>query len=247
MVNVNIKATDGKKAKQASFKRKTASVARARDTVMSARRGLGPARAIRGELKFHDIDWDESQADHSAGVISNTSSLVLIGQGVTSTTRIGRKAVIENIGWRGKLQLGLNAGSALQAPQTVRLMLVQDKQANGAASTISGSPNGVLSSANYQAFNELVNKDRFFVLMDKVFTFNAQAGAGDGTANDSAPVDENFSFFKKVNIPIEYSGTATPSVITELRSNNIFGIFISSTSAGSVSMDSKFRFRFSDG
>ncbi len=204
----------------------------------------GPAAG--GELKFHDIDWDEAAADLSAGVISNTSSLVLIGQGVTESTRIGRKAVIKSIGWRGALALQPLAGAALQPPATIRMILVQDSQCNGAAPAVSGT-NGLLVAANYQSFNTLINKGRFRVLMDKSFNMNCMAGAGDGAANDSAPFRKTFSYFKKCNIPIEYSGTATPSVITELRTNNIFGIMISSSSGSTVNLDSKFRFRFADG
>ncbi len=197
-----------------------------------------------GELKFHDIDWNEAAADLSAGVISNTSSLVLIGQGVTESTRIGRKAVIRSIGWRGKLQLELTA--AVQTANTIRMMIIQDKQCNGAAPVVS-TVSGVLESANYQSFNNLANKGRFKVLYDKFFNMNLLAAAGNGTANDSASVDRSFSFFKKCNIPMEYSGVADPSVITEVRTNNIFGLMISNSSLSTVSLDSKLRFRFSDG
>ncbi len=196
------------------------------------------------ELKFHDIDWDQAAADLSAGVISNTSSLVLIGQSVTESTRIGRKAVVRSIGWRARLSM---PGAAdLASEQTVRMMIIKDGQCNGAAPAVSTTA-GVLSSANYQSFNNLANKGRFQILFDKVFTFNIQGSAGNGTANDSAIVQRNFTFFKKCNIPIEYSGVANPSVITEVRTNNIFGLMITATSASTVSLDSKLRFRFSDG
>ncbi len=208
-------------------------------------RGGRRAVANGAELKFHDIDWDEAVADFTAGVISNTSSLVLIGQSVTESTRIGRKAVIKSIGWRGQLKLAADAGASTTGPQTVRLILVQDKQCNGAAPAVSGT-NGLLQSANFQSFNDLTNKGRFAVLSDQVFTLNALAAAGDGTANDTAAVSENFTFFKSCDIPIEYSGTANPSIIDEVRTNNIFGIMITDNSGSTVSLDSKFRFRFTD-
>ncbi len=199
-----------------------------------------------GELKFHDIDWDEAVADMSAGVISNVSSLVLIGQGITESTRIGRKAVIHSIGWRGKLNLEAVAGTVTGAPQTIRLMLVQDTQCNGAAPAVS-TDSGVLETASYQSFNNLSNKGRFKTLFDKTIAMNPMAGAGNGTANDTAPVDRNFTFFKKCRIPIEYSGVANPSVITEVRTNNIFGIMIINNTFSGTNLQSKFRFRFSDG
>ncbi len=203
----------------------------------------GPARG--GELKFHDIDWDEAVADMSNGVISNTSSLVLIGQGITEKTRIGRKCTIKSIGWRGELQLAKLAGTELQDGASVRLMICLDTQCNGAAPSPAGT-NGVLAANDFQAFNNLTNKGRFTVLCDKVFSMNAQAGAGNGTADDCPMSRRSFSFFKKVNIVMEYSGTASPSDITEIRTNNIFGIMITGDSASTVSLGSKLRFRFSD-
>ncbi len=223
---------------------------RARTTLPPAwgrSRPAGRRATTNVELKFLDVDWDEAAANQSAGVISNTSSLVFIGQGVTESTRIGRKAVIKNIGWRGQLQLnGTDASATIQIAQTVRLMLVQDTQCNGAAPTVTGV-GGVLASANYQAFNNLVNKGRFRVLMDKVVTLNPQAGAGNGTANDTSSVQENFTWFKACDIPIEYSGVTDPSVIADIRTNNIFGILINSGTGSVVQMDSKLRFRFADG
>jgi len=200
-------------------------------------------KATDVELKFHDIDWDESAADMSAGVISNTDSLIKIGQGITESIRIGRKAVLKSVGWRGKLQLV--TANAISAPQVIRLLLVVDTQCNGSAPTVTGN-DGLLETANYQSFNDLNNKDRFKVLSDKSYTLNAEAIAGNGTDNDSAPVDRTFSVFKSLDLPIEYSGTANPSVIAEIRTNNVFGIMIASTAVNSVTLDSKFRFRFTE-
>lgn len=237
--------------KHARFAAATARMTRGRYAGISRKVGYygrypGAGTMAPTELKFHDIDWDEAAADQSAGKISNTTSLVLIGQGITESTRIGRKAVIKSIGWRGRLTLSAFAGSTVQLPNVVRMMLVHDTQCNGAAPAVTGS-GGVLVQANYQAFNELVNKGRYRVLMDKTYSINARAAAGDGAVNDSGSTMQTFSFYKKCDIPIEYSGTADPAAITEVRTNNIFGIMITSASTANIALDSKFRFRFLDG
>ncbi len=204
----------------------------------------GPVRG--GELKFHDVDYNQAVGDLSAGVIANSGSFVFIGQGVTEKTRIGRKCTIRSISWRGECQMTKLASTELQDGATIRLMIVQDTQANGATAAVTGS-GGVLASADFQSFNNLVNKGRFTVLKDKVITMNATAGAGNGTADDTPMSRRSFTWFKKgLNIPIEYSGTADPSVITEIRTNNIFGIAITGDTASTISMGSKLRFRFSD-
>lgn len=208
-------------------------------------RGFTGRRAAAGdagpELKFHDVDVDQAAADISAGVILNTSSINLIAQGTQENQRIGRKCVVRSINWRGKLQLIANAGSVLASPESVRLMVVLDKQCNGAAPTVTG----VLESADHQSFNNLANKSRFRTLSDKTYDMNAIAGAGNGTADDTAAYDCSFSFFKAVNLPLEFDSTA--GAITEIRSNNLFILMIGSTAFSSVELESKMRLRFSDG
>ncbi len=194
------------------------------------------------ELKFHDIDVDQAVADLSAGVIVNAGSINLIGQNITESTRIGRKCVVRSIGWRGSLLLASLQGTTVQATYELRTIMYLDKQANGVTAAVGD----ILQSANYHSFNNLANKSRFVTLMDKNYTVAPQVAAGNGTADDTGAHSRPFSFFKKVNIPLEFSGTADPSVMTELRSNNIGILFISLTGSSILSIDSKVRLRFSD-
>ncbi len=191
------------------------------------------------ELKFHDIDVDDAVIAQN-GTIQNGGSVCLIGQGVTEGTRTGRKAVVRSIGWRFNMTLSTQASIANSA-DVVRVLMYLDKQANGATATVTD----ILESDNYQSFNNLGNKSRFLTLMDRTYDLSAQAGAGDGTTNDTGPVEESDTFFKKCNIPLEFSGVANPSVITEVRSNNI-GVLLLSKNGGLVVFDSKVRLRFSD-
>ncbi len=203
--------------------------------------GLGSGQ----ELKFHDIDMDLAPADYSLGIIGNTDSVVKIGQGLTESTRIGRKCVIRSIGWRGDIILDGQSVAGVGVGTTPRLMLVQDTQANGAAPAVSGI-GGVLESADWRSFNNLSNKGRYKVLWDKRFSLNPSAAAGNGTANDVSGRRQAFQFFKKCAIPLEFSGVANPAAITELRTNNIFCILILNNGSALTQMQSKFRFRFSD-
>ncbi len=191
------------------------------------------------ELKFHDVDVDQAVADLSAGVILNTSTINIIPQNVTEKGRVGRKCTIKSVNWRG--QLSLAAGSTIGSSQSVRLMVVLDKQANGAAPTVAG----VLESANYQSFNNLANKGRFRTLMDRTYAMNVQAAGGNGTANDSANYLATVEFFKSVNIPLEFTGA--DGTIDEITSNNLFVFMITGTAGSLISLDSKIRLRFTDG
>ncbi len=197
------------------------------------------ARIANGsELKFHDVDVDQAAADLSAGVILNSSTINIIPQNVTEKGRVGRKCNIKSVNWRG--QLSLAAGSTIGSSQSVRLMVVLDKQANGAAPTVAG----VLESANYQSFNNLANKGRFRTLMDRTYAMNVQAAGGNGTSNDSANMLQTVEFFKAVNIPLEFTGA--DGTIDEITSNNLFILMITGTAGSLISLDSKVRLRFSD-
>lgn len=206
------------------------------------------AQLLGGESKFFDEDVDQAVGDLSAGVILNggtAGTLNAIPQGVTSTTRVGRKATIKAIGWRGTVSMEPVASTQTPVQGVVRLMLVLDRQANGATATVTGNPSGLLASANYQSFNNLANKDRFRVLMDRTFDFETPSGAGDGTvANDWGGKLCSFTFFKNVDIPLEFNSTT--GALTEINSNNLFGVMIASSASSVFSLDSKMRLRFSD-
>ncbi len=199
----------------------------------------GRTATVATELKFHDIDVNDTTIT-STGEILNAGTVNIIAQGTTESQRIGRKCTIKSINWRFDIVRNENAGS--WDSEVVRVLMYLDKQANGAAATVTG----ILESADYQSFNNLSNKGRFRTIMDKKYILKPHAGAGDGTTNifnDDLVYDE---FFKQVNITIEYDNSATTGVLTTIRSNNIGVLVISKQGTGTV-FNSKLRLRFADG
>ncbi len=191
------------------------------------------------EKKFHDLDVDDAQVAAN-GTIQTSGTIIVIPQGVTEKQRIGRKCIIKNINWRYTISIPEQDAQATPASgDTVRVILYLDKQCNGATATAVG----ILESDNYQSFNNLANKQRFKILMDKTYTLNYAGLASDGAGVVSqAQVQLNDSFFKKCSIPIEYDSTT--GAITEIRSNNL-GIMLQGQN-GSAKFESKMRMRFSD-
>ncbi len=204
----------------------------ARGRAVDTRRSM--KRATAGEVKFHDVDVDD--ATIAAGGTIVASSLVQIAQGVGESQRIGRRCTITSLGLRYRIVSAATAGASLLGSDVVRVLVYLDKQANGAAAAVTD----ILESAEFHSFNNLANKDRFRTLHDKVYALNAQAGAGDGTTNDAAGVNEYAEFYTKMNVVIEYNSTA--GAVSEIRSNNI-GILLLSAS-GLYTFDSKVRIRF---
>ena len=188
----------------------------------------------RSEQKFHDLELNANLA--GAGAV--TDSLNLIAQNVTESGRIGRKCTISNVSWRYSISLPeIDAVATPASPDVVRVIVFLDKQCNGATATVTD----VLESANFQSFNNLANKSRFRTLMDRTHNINYLTLASDGAAVvSSANVREDFSWYKKCSIPLEFDGVT--GAITELRSNNIGVLLISRD--GLATLDSKFRLRF---
>ncbi len=225
----------------------TATPWKRRDSRIAARAGAARstrtfgARAVQrapvGELKFLDVDVDDAVVAVNGTVISG--SLPTIAQGVTENTRIGRKCTIASINWRYTYSIGVTA--SMQNGETVRLMLVLDKQCNGAAAGLAD----IFETDHYQSFNNLANKGRFRTLMDRTIDINPQAAGGNGTANDTAGVNVSGSFFTKCKIPIEYDTSVSTGDVGSIRSNNLLVIGFGKT-GGICVFDSKVRLRFTD-
>lgn len=191
-----------------------------------------------GELKFFDLDINDT--DVAAGGTIAQVSCNVIAQGTTESTRIGRKLIIHSIGWRFNISLpAIDQGVA--GSDMVRVILYLDKQCNGATATVTG----ILETSDFQSFNNLANKSRFITLMDKQYTVKHHGGAYDGTGTDWAADEINATFFKKVQIPIEYDNSFATGVITTIRTNNIGVLLVGR--AGIAGFSSKMRLRFSDG
>ncbi len=249
MVLVNIKSTNGGKAKAASRARHVTSVAKARETIRAGQRGIVRTSGYYGkfpqgqtvsggELKFFDLDIDDAVVAAS-GVIAQ-DSCNKIAQGVTEVQRVGRKCTIKAVNWRYLLILPQQDAQATPAPgESIRVIVYLDKQCNGATATNTG----ILESADFQSFNNLANKNRFTILMDKTHSVNYNTLGSDGAGVISSnQVLKNYQWYKKCNIPIEFD--AATGAITEIRSNNIGVLLVSQN--GTVGFFSKMRLRFTD-
>lgn len=189
------------------------------------------------EKKFHDINIVDASIAVNGTVIGN--SLVGIAQGVTQSTRIGRKMMVVAIGFRFDLELLAATGATAQNGEIVRVILFWDKQCNGTVSTVTD----MLASDSYLSYTSLANSGRYEFLLDKTFIVNQAGGAGNGTANDFGNVLRHHKMYKKLKVPIEYSGTA--GATSELRTNN-FGIMVLSRDGSIAALDGKVRVRFTD-
>lgn len=188
------------------------------------------------EQKFFE-DTQDVTVITTAGIISYIS-LNRIPQGVTESTRVGRKCVLTKIMLRGYIQATPVLGTSVPCAYT-RIIVYLDKQANGATAIVTD----ILETADEKSFNNLSNSGRFHILKDKNLTLNTHYGAGTDTLNYMVP----FRFFHKCRYPLEFSSTT--GAITELRSNNVGVLAITGVASGTVApqvLVLTSRVRFSD-
>ncbi len=159
-----------------------------------------------------------------------------IGQNTTEQGRIGRKIVIKSIQLR--IHLLLN-NPTTPVHDIVRIVLLIDKQANGAIPT---ETNIMATLGNIGSFHQLENQGRFIFLMDEYFTMTTGGGAGNGTTNVFADVSLYIKRYFKLHLPIEYSGTV--GAITEIQSNNIMLMAISHAGLAQMGVDGLTRIRY---
>lgn len=121
---------------------------------------------------------------------SSTGTINLINgvaQGTDFTQRVGRKFNMKSILLRGRIAVG-----ATPTGGTWRLMLVYDKQTNGAAPAITD----IVDAIGMSGVQNLSNRDRFVVIMDK-------SGFLEATTKITIP----FKKYKKCNLEVINGGT----------------------------------------
>ncbi len=215
----------------------------------SARRGgrvhgkfVAPRRTIlksAGELKFHDLDIDDAVVAVNGTIAED--SCVTIAEGNGEQERVGRRVTITKIQWKYDLILASTAVAA-NTSDSVRVILYQDRQCNGATATALN----ILKTDDFQSFNNLSNSKRFTILYTRTHQLSCPSGSGRGST-DTLSFGENslnVSMNKSCNIPIEYDSSVTTGAIASVRSNNI-GVLLMGKS-GLCNFSSKMRLRFTD-
>ena len=175
-----------------------------------------------------------------AGAGTVVDSVNKIPQGTTESTRIGRKCTINKISWNAEITLPEKLASATPGiPDVLRVILFVDKQANGQTASTSD----ILVGNKQNSFRNLANSNRFWMLHDKDYVINYGSGAPDGAGNyTQSRVVRFVNINKNVEIPIEFSDVT--GAMSEIRSNNI-GVLLISTN-GQCGFESKMRLRFKD-
>lgn len=188
------------------------------------------------ELKFFDTAL--SFLVDTTGEVPATGQLTLIPQGVTESTRIGRRCTIKSIQIRGTAVWNPAAGNV--GATISYIYLVWDKQCNGAAASVTDVLTSNLMST---ALANLENSDRFIILKRFVIPQQSEAGVNGAFSINQFPID----YYRKCNIPIDFDSSASTGALTTIKSNNLFLLAGSEAVTDDlVSVNGTCRLRFSD-
>lgn len=194
------------------------------------------ATGIKGETKAVDLQ----QATYTLNSTAVLTPLNLIQAGSSFFNRIGRKIHMKSIAIRGFI--GFSGNSQVIAAYG-RIMIVYDRQTNGALPVISDilldtkqdatTSTGALSGLN------LNNRDRFVVIADKKFmlpvvtqavgipTFIAPSISND-TECEWGIVDR----YHKINMETQYKADSSPAVIGDIATGALYLITFGQATAG---------------
>ncbi len=195
------------------------------------------------ELKFVDHNVaGTALATSTTGAeldsVSNVNCLNACAQGDSEQERDGRKCIMKSLHIRGRLALDAAAGATVASGRIVRILVVHDKQTNGAQfnseDVLTGTGDPVTSHRNLRFTN------RFRVLKDQIFHLNTQAAAGNGTANDSAAFLQYFKWNFKLNIPTIYSNTT--AVVASITDHSLHVIALADAAGVTMLYESRVRF-----
>jgi len=187
------------------------------------------------ELKVADI----ASAAYVADTTGSVTLLAVPILGSDMTNRIGRKIRLKSVYLRGTLQRESYAVGDHPATNC-RLILVHDKQPNGAAPAITD----ILTASTSVAHLNLNNRDRFAILKDKIwsldpFYLNQTANNQySGMGRTVAPI----KIFKKLDLEVIFNAT-NGGTIADINSGALLLVTIGSTAdGGSFTLSTRVRY-----
>lgn len=146
----------------------------------------------------------------AATVGSLSAGLNLLAQGTTGSTHVGNQVTLRSLYWM--FQGSFAATTAGRSP--IRLVIVYDKESNGAAPTIAGGVStDIFSNDAITAAMNLFNKDRFIVLVDEIIEDFSSSGASSFMRKG----------YRKMSLPMVFNATTT-ATINAVQTGGVFAV-----------------------
>lgn len=184
------------------------------------------------EKKFLDIVVSE---DMFTG--GNTLSLAEIPQGITESSRVGRKVIVTDIMFKGHIT-NPEAAAGLTNNE-LRVLVIQDTQTNKVA-----FPQAKYNFAAVRGYRDLSSAQRFKTLHDKNYVVNHSAAMGDDVSVDKMKTWIGVKFSIKCCVEIEYDTSLTTGVLSTQTVNSLTLLLYRDTAVVQPELNGTLRIRF---
>jgi len=163
---------------------------------------------------FYDTVLGQFQPILTSGTVQFKGTLCQIAQGTDAHQREGRNVLVTGIIVKGTIRTSQAPEGAddTEGSQTIRLMLLLDRQANGQAPLLEEIVDNPLANGINAQMN-LNNAQRFSVLQEKYYTLNSTGRVGTaGAYPDGQPITAvaNFTINHKCNTPSPARSSPAP-------------------------------------
>lgn len=213
----------GQKAKRAKMMKPVPATA--------AAAAAAAAVAVRPKAEFKFVD-NEIVVD-----LNSTPSITLLNamaSGAAVNEHVGREVLLKSI----QANLVATATATTGLSQVARIMLVYDRQSNGAAPTITD----ILTNSNVHAVRNLNNRHRFKIFWDQMVVLPNRV-----TATESGQLELVLRYYRKLRHPQTFNSTAT-AVQGAITTGSLFLVCLGELASGATdgTMTGEIRIRFWD-
>ncbi len=188
------------------------------------------------EKKFLDV----AVAAYDPGTAGTVKLMSDIVQGVTASTRVGRRATILSLHLTGQILPPINLIDDNAMWNRMKVWVIQDLQTNGALFAVTD----FLASADIDSFRNLNQKDRFKVLFTRQYSSNPHGVSGNGTTHALCRGVIPFKANVKCCIPVDYN--AADGDIDSQQLNSLHVLAISEVAAPATTIAYNTRIRYVD-
>jgi len=245
--------------REAARARRMAAIARDRTNAALAAAAGGQiqiyGRPNPQEIKFYDCvavnpvitnpyglyDAANSAAVEPTAAFTGITEINNVVQGAGAYNRVGQKIVIQSVALKMNLHALCAAVGGTNGYLTARVMIIYDRQTNGAFPAIGDILSANITTApNLTSGLNMARKSRFSIVADQYYDFGPN-----GTTTATVSIFRN-----RLNLETEYGAASTPAVIGDIATGSLL-VLAFATRAGIATnyctfTDFSSRIRFND-
>jgi len=216
---------------------------------MKRKRVAGPAKPAKKRVKKSNVPanlrsfgtetkaLDNPEAVVAINATGSVTTLNLIRAGNSFFNRIGRRIELKNL----TLSLQILPKATSTTPEYARVIVVYDRQTNGAAPAVADilqtvDQAGANTTTSFSGIN-LNNRDRFRIFVDERIVLPTQSFAAGVITNPGFvdPVKTTFNIKRFVKLRGEvtqYKADSAPAVVGDIATGGLFLLLLSTAAAG---------------